>query len=295
MLLVMLFFSTNQSVLSAQSAVDTIPFRLTTYNNIVIQAVLNEVDTLNLMFHTAANSVTLTNEVVPRLKNFKLSQVDSAKSWGGNYTIQSSLNNQLQIGDLKWDSLQIWQNKLSGQETQGKFGINLFSDHILEIDFDQNYMLLHKELPRKFNQYAKLKLIEDRELYFLEGKSRVDRKWLNNRFLIHSGYGGAILYDDDFTEAKRLDAHLEITSESELKDSAGNVLKTQKAILPSFKIEDQKIKKVPVSFFTGAIGRQKMSVLGGDLLKRYNWIFDFENEVVYLKSNTLSKVPFKDV
>ncbi|GAB5550784.1 MAG: hypothetical protein Sapg2KO_03750 [Saprospiraceae bacterium] len=275
--------------------VDTIPFRLTSYNNMVVKAVLNQVDTLDLMFHTAANTVTLKTADVPRLKNFKLTEVDSAESWGGSYEIQSSLNNQLQIGDLKWDSLQIWQNEKSGHETQGKFGINFFTDQILEINFDNNYLLIHEELPDLAKTYVSRKLIKDRGFFFLEGKSNVNGAWLTNRFLIHSGFGGALLYDDAFTKKNELDTHLAIISESELKDSAGNVLKTQKAVLPAFQFEETKIKEVPVSFFTGSIKRQQMSVLGGDLLKRYNWIFDFENEVVYLKSNTLSQLPFKDV
>lgn len=285
----------KQLTRSDKIQVDTIPFRLTSYNNMVVKAVLNQADTLDMMFHTAASSVTVTTAVVPELKNFKLTEIDSAESWGGSYTIESSLNNQLQIGNLKWDNLRIWQNEKSGQETQGKFGINFFTDRILEINFDHHYLLIHQELPAQSKQYAAMKLIEENDFFFLEGQSKVDGNWLSNRFLIHSGFGGALLYDDAFTKGNKLDAHLEIISESELKDSAGNVLKTQKAVLPAFQFEDQVIKEVPVSFFTGSINRQQMSVLGGDLLKRYNWIFDFKNEIVYLKSNTLSDLPFKDV
>jgi len=38
---------------------DTIPFDFTSYNNIVIDALINEKDSLRLMFHTAANDVSL--------------------------------------------------------------------------------------------------------------------------------------------------------------------------------------------------------------------------------------------
>ena len=44
-----------------------IPFRLTSSNNISVQAVLNDKDTVKLMFHTAANSVTLTEDAVKNL------------------------------------------------------------------------------------------------------------------------------------------------------------------------------------------------------------------------------------
>ena len=59
---------------SGQSKViaDTIPFRLTDHNNISIIAILNDADTLDLMFHTAANGVTLIQEVAENLKTIKL-------------------------------------------------------------------------------------------------------------------------------------------------------------------------------------------------------------------------------
>lgn len=44
---------------------------------------------------------------------------------------------------------------------------------------------------------------------------------------------------------------------------------------------------IPVGFFTGALGRQKMSIVGGDLLKRFNLIIDAERANIYLKENKL--------
>ena len=44
---------------------------------------------------------------------------------------------------------------------------------------------------------------------------------------------------------------------------------------------------ITVGFFSGAIGRQKMSVLGGNVLKRFNILIDSEREHIYLKSNGL--------
>ena len=38
---------------------DTIPFDFTGYNNIVVDALINEEDSVRLMFHTAANDVSL--------------------------------------------------------------------------------------------------------------------------------------------------------------------------------------------------------------------------------------------
>jgi hypothetical protein len=49
---------------------------------------------------------------------------------------------------------------------------------------------------------------------------------------------------------------------------------------------------VPVSFFEGALGRQKVSVMGGDFLKRFNIVIDADRAFIYLKTNGLSGVAY---
>ncbi|HQR94788.1 MAG TPA: aspartyl protease family protein, partial [Sediminibacterium sp.] len=133
----------------ATSASIQIPFQLTTYNNLSIQAILNGVDTVQLMFHTAANALTLTEETIKQLKSIQfVATTDSVKSWGGQAnSSRYSPRNKIQIGSLSWDNQAIWENQLSGQYTQGKFGMDLFKNWVVEIDFDHSLILLHKELP----------------------------------------------------------------------------------------------------------------------------------------------------
>ena len=77
---------------------------------------------------------------------------------------------------------------------------------------------------------------------------------------------------------------LEILEEQELRDSQNNVLVTKKAKLPSLRIGKTTLFDVPVGFFSGAIGRQKMSVLGGDILRRFNRVFDLDSKIVYFEA-----------
>ncbi len=55
-----------------------IPFRLTKDNNLVVQARLNESESLDLMFHTAFEGLALTEEAVKKLPN--LGGVNRSKS-----------------------------------------------------------------------------------------------------------------------------------------------------------------------------------------------------------------------
>lgn len=281
------------TTLSRVSSFSVIPFTLTTANNLSVNAILNRQDTVHLMFHTAANAVALTEEAVKTVKSLAFSRTDSVKSWGGSgNSSRFSPHNTLQLGNLSWQGLPIWEDKYSGPQTDGKFGINLFTGKVMELNFDTQLLTIRSHLPDNIGQYEKHKLITDNDMLFIDVSCVVGSQTLTNRFLLHSGYSGALLLDDQFVDQHHLDQQLRVISEKELKDSFGNVIKTQKAIVPKVKIGNQTLTDVPVGFFPGALGRQKMSILGGDLLKRFNVIIDAQREYIYLKPNAWLHKPY---
>lgn len=274
----------------------SIPFRLTSSNNISIRAVLNEKDTLNLMFHTSASDLTITAEAINRMKSVNFTRTDTLKSWGGDSNAaRFSGNNSLKIGEQKWEGMKIWENKNSGPGTDGKFGLDLFDNKVIEIDFDKSVITISAALPEKAEAFKKVKLRYNDGMMFIEALSDIGTEKLSNQFLIHSGYAGSVLFDDEFTDRNKLSDKLKVISEKSLKDSYGNVLKTKKAIMPMLTLAGVELKDIPVGFFQGAIGRQKISILGGDVLKRFNMIIDAKRNFIYLKKNKLSKQVYTDV
>ena len=112
---------------------DTIPFTLTEHNNISVACVLNGHDSIQLMFHTAVNSVSLTEEATQKLEKLQLNDSTQVKSWGGTTGSRFGTSNALQLGNLQFEDLTIWEDKHSGHHTDGKFGPNLFAGKIIEI------------------------------------------------------------------------------------------------------------------------------------------------------------------
>ena len=212
---------TYQKPLVEELKSDTIPFRLTKANNIAIEAVLNKEDTVELMFHTAASGVTITTEAMKKLKSLNLDKADTVSSWGGSSEAKFGLNNHLEIGAFSWDKLQIWETRHSGPGTDGKFGPNLFDNTVMEINFDHNYLVIHTTMPEINESYEQFPLVFGDGFMFLKGKSQIGEDVFENKFLIHSGFGGAILYDDLFVADNGLGEKLTVISESELKDSMG--------------------------------------------------------------------------
>jgi Aspartyl protease len=259
-----------------------IPFTLTDHNNIVVSVVLNGTDTLNLMLHTAARDVTLTEEAVRKSKSIKFTDTAKVKSWGGEADSRFSQGNQVQIGELWRNNIDIWEDINSGKDTDGKFGLDFFQNRIVEIDFDQRRIALHDKLPRKVKKYERLKLENQDGQLLVQGSCLIEGKTYTNKFLLHSGYSGGILLDDAFAATAGVDGKIRITDESSLKDSFGNTIKVKKGILPVFILGSSRVSNTPAGFFAGAIGAQKMSIIGCEILKQFNLIFDIANNDLYI-------------
>lgn len=299
LLLTGILLTISQTLLSQEklqiqtnTSMDTIPFELTSHNNISIKAVFGNVDTLNLMFHTAANSINLTTRATKKMKSIHWDAKSDVGSWGGKTESRFSENNSIKIGKLQWDSVPVWEDENSGPTTDGKFGPDLFEGYIIEVDFDENLLILHKSLPKKADKYFKLHMIFENDALFINGTSSLDGVYYKNNFLIHSGYGGALLFDDKFAADSKIGERIEIIEQKELKDSFGNLIKIKKGLLPKFTIGNVELTNVPVGFFEGKIGQQHMSIIGADVLKRFNIIFDLNREFIYLKTNQLQKMAY---
>lgn len=275
-------------------SMSVIPFELSPHNNITIKSILNQKDTLSLMFHTAASSLTITSEASENIVSIDWDAEENINSWGGEASAKFSKSNSLQITDIVWDSLAVWETKNSGPGTDGKFGPNLFSDKVIGIDFNANLIKLTPDMPIDKNGYTKLPIIFENDFMFIEAASLINNTTYENRFLVHSGYGGTILYDDKFVAESNIGAHIEIIDEQELKDSYGYVLITKKGNLPLFIIGDHEFSNLPVGFFEGTIGRQQISVIGMDLIKRFNIIIDSKRENIYLQKNDLTELAYTE-
>ena len=83
---------TNQTIRAPQAdhSEIAIPFTLTDSNNIVVKTILNDTDALNLMLHTAARDVTLTEDATRKAKSIKFTNTDKVKSWEARRTRASA-------------------------------------------------------------------------------------------------------------------------------------------------------------------------------------------------------------
>lgn len=259
-----------------------IPFTLSADNNVVVKARLNGTDVLNLMLHTAISDVRLTEDAVRHSPNIRWTTASEVKSWGGQATSRISVGNRLQIGPLQQAGVTVWEDVYSGVGTDGKFGLDFFDGNVVAINFDHRRITVYNRLPSAAAKYQRLKLEGAHGDFFVEATCVIAGKAYRNRFLLHSGYSGGILLDDEFVARSGIEGNIHIAEESVLKDSFGNSIKVRKGVLPQLNLGELKLNDVKTGFFSGGMGRQKISVLGIEVLMKFNMIFDVKNHSLYV-------------
>lgn len=285
----LLFLSSNVAIGQIKS--ETIPFFINKQSNICIKALINDRDSVVLMFHSASNGLTLLKEVIDKKVHLKADKSIQVESWGGNSSADFSNGNSLTIGKMRWDSLTIFLNENSGDQTDGKFGFDFFKNEIIEIDYDDQLLTIHKSIPKKVKNYFKLPFYIRNETIYLPASLHFENDIYRDTFILHTGYGGSVLLDPKIGEQYGMQAELPTISTSELRDSYNNIIKIETKELPEIRIGTKTVQKVPLSFANKS-SNISMKVLGNDLLKRFNLIFDFKTNNLYLSENSLYKIPF---
>lgn len=269
-----------------------IPFRLTQADNISVRARVNGTEPVNLLLHTAMDSVSLTRVATARMARFEATESATVRSWGGTTTARHSTGNTLQIGDLVYRDVAITEDEQTGPGTDGKFGPNLFAGKIVEVDYDAEQIVLHAALPKLDERWHAVPLTVRDGLPCIDCEIVVGDRTLTQSFLLHSGFHGTALLDTEFVAANALDGALATIRESVLHDSYGNEVKTRVVQVPALRLGPITMRDVPVGVFEGKVGSRRTSLLGANALKRCNFVLDTANGRLWVRPSRFVDAPF---
>lgn len=265
--------------------IDSIPFMYTNDKVILVDAVVNSSDTIPLMFHTAVSDISLLDETAEELLGNISAEEVTSNSWGGSGSVNMHQNIPIQIGNRKRLERTIWTSKRSGIGSKGKFGPSYFGNEIVEIDIENSRLIIHPLTRDNIirDGYDEIPIQVNNGSISIPIKIDLNGTSITHDFLLHTGYAGGLLFDDDFASTYDLLDKIEITETSQLSDSQGNILATQKGNISTCTLYKSKLHNIPVSFFSGDINRQKFSVVGMDILERFNIILDLHQSRMWIR------------
>ncbi|MCV9388635.1 aspartyl protease family protein [Reichenbachiella ulvae] len=281
-----------------------------THNNlIVIPVVINEFITANFILDTGVQYPILTEKLIADMIGLEYARRIIIQGPGENDSItarvamdvklelpggvHSGINQALLV--LEEDYLGLRESM--GAEVYGIIGYDIFSRFIVEINYDDQYIVLHE--PRKYKPRRRYKKVEMRTH---NTKPYINLAVTNNRgetnkmsLMIDTGASHSLLIDNP--DDRSVLPTSNITSVigrglgGEIKGKLGRV-KTVK--VNKFEFDDP-IVSFPLEgdYGSGVKRGSRNGTVGSEFLSRFNVVFDYFSGTLYLKKGQSYSSPFE--
>jgi hypothetical protein len=282
-----------------------IPFELS-HNLIILDVIFNGVK-LKMIADTGASKSIIFS--LPENDAMVLKEADliSISGVGISEKVEGYLSrkNRIQIenySNIDFEAIFVFGSNLSlfnklGIPVNGILGSSFFKNHLVEINYENNIIILHKNKQKKIKKirnYYEASIIEinkDRPYVFM--KTKLKDNEFNLKLLFDTGLGdGLWLFEND-----SISCNSNFFIDFLGKGISGDVY-GKKSRLEEVNLENNALKSVLVSypnisfFDKNMIVQNRNGSLGGGILKRFNWFLDYENNKVYFKKNNLFDKPF---
>ena len=268
---------------------------------VVVHALFdNFPDTLNFIFDTGSSGISLDSQTVDY---FKLKPTPSERTIRGIAGIRkvSFLNNRkLRLPGITIDSLNFHINDYSiltavyGEKIDGIIGYSVFSRYIIKVDYDNYKMEFWSKGTFRYPKGGTIFKPSIGTLAVQPAKVR-DAFTVNSRFLYDIGAALCLLLSKEFiTDSSFLSKGKKIYIKE--AEGVGGKIDMQLTVIKELKLGQYRFKNVPTYIFSDDNNITSYPHMGGlignDILRRFNTIFNYEKEEFYLIPNTHFVNPF---
>ncbi len=271
------------------------PFKQFSGGVMVIQGLFaNLPDTLNFILDTGSGGISLDSNTCVEL-NIPLMPSDTTITGiGGIRKVSFAFDQTLSLPGLKVEHLNFHVNdydvlsSVYGEKVDGIIGYSFFSRYIIKIDFDSSMIEVYS--PGNINYPKGGTMLHP-------AFTNLPIQWLNIRdkqklgfnFYLDTGAGLCLLMSEKFAKDSNilLSRRRPVVTQAE---GMGGKLQMRLTIIKEVKIGPYKFRSVPVYLyrdnynvtsypFTGGL-------LGNDLLRRFNMVFNYPNREIHLLPNS---------
>lgn len=278
-------------------------------NLVIVPVVLNDKISLKFILDTGVRTTVLTQKTYSDILNLHYSKEIFVSGPGGKQAAAYITDNvRLDLPGVKGtghsmlvldeDYLEL-RNYL-GAEVHGILGYELFSRFVVQMDYERKRLVL--SLPRNFKKkksYQTIQVtIEDTKPFVFAKVKMVSGAEINAKLLIDTGASHGLMLDPES------DVRISVPEQnfnSVIGRTLGGIITGKIGRIESMQLgkygfndiianfPDPKPDKDSLTRFNN-IGRN--GAIGGEVIGRFNIIFNFPNEEIYIKKNGSFKRPF---
>jgi hypothetical protein len=272
-------------------------------NLVVVPVILNNQLPLKFIVDTGVRTTILTAKIYSDILHLAYSKKFTISAPGVENKINAYITNNVTIDMpgvhgrghamlvLENDFLEL-RNSL-GSEVHGILGYELFSRFVIKIDYEAKILTLMQ--PQKFKpskKYARLPItVEDTKPYYVADLKINDTTSMSAKLMIDTGASHGLFLD---TESSSKIVIPSKNINTIIGKGLGGIITGKLARIKSLSIGRYTIPRMIASFpdansyfdtlRTGRVVYRNGS-LGGEILSRFQVVFDFPREKIYLKPN----------
>lgn len=262
-------------------------------------------DTLNFVFDTGATACVLDSTIAAN-NNIEPFTEHNTSGATGSATYKIASIEAFQVDSLELNNVTTVLVNLShlenGRSINGIIGADLLFKYITKIDYDKKELIFHNDLSA-VNTLYKSKLTFDFGIgngfpipHIPMAIKLKSGKEIEGKVLMDSGAGSNFVLNSNITKDNNLleSFNPKITTYSTSLTGEEN---EYESTLHSLSFDNEKYMDVPISIPLSSEGVDAfpdlLGILGNGIMKRYNWILDYNNFTAYYEPNKLKDISFE--
>lgn len=273
-----------------------LPFEQLYGGVIIVKATLDAKpnDTLNFVLDTGSSHISLDSTTVSNLGLVAVPSSNEIRGIGGLKKVSQCLNQTLTIAGLKLTNIAFNVNdytiiaESSGVHIDGILGFAFISKYILEVNYDSSVITIHGLNPIKYPRRGYTLPFTLNYLPKLTLKVSEQKKHTIPLY-IDCGAGISMLYSEKMVSDSAFFAKGK-KKLTVLIEGMGGITSTQLTTTKVVNIGPYKFKQVPTYVYNDKhdVLRYPYSsgLLGNDILRRFNWILNYNTQELHLMPNS---------
>ncbi len=285
----------------------TVPFKL--INNLVFVPIKVNGIELNFLLDTGvAETILFSLEDKKEVRFFNAEKI-LLKGLGSQEAVEGlkSTNNILEFNSMKYSNHILYiildpEFNLSshvGIPVNGIIGYHFFRNNLVEVNYKKKRVIVYKDNDKNRKKieknYKTIPISVEKSKPYLKSTVVQDNKEIPVKLLIDIGNSDAIWLFQDQSELIKVPAK---NFEDFLGRGFSGDVKGKRAIIKKFEMGDFEFNN-PVVAFPDSVSIRNVNMVpdrkgsvGGEIMKRFAVVFDYQNNQIYLKKNSDYSTPF---
>jgi hypothetical protein len=291
----------EQFVQPAAKPLTSFPFTQLTGGIVIVKALIDTIaDTLNFVLDTGSGGISFDSATVDEFKWVRVKSDRTVRGIAGMKTVDFTYHHTLILPGLKVENLDFHINdygiltSVYGVRIDGIIGYSFLRKFIVVINYDTQKIDVYEPGLFKYPKGGYLLKLGFKGLPYQPATVK-DEKAILSRFIFDTGAGLCFLLSQDFVEDSMFISKKKRMLPTQTEGLGGKKL-MKIMVMKEIDMGPYHFKKVPVYIFNDEFNVTSYPFMGGltgnDLLRRFNVIINYPEQIIYLKPNSHFSDPF---